>query len=135
VRLLLLAAIAISAYAAEPPLATTHWTLVTVAGKPALSGPGIREAFLTFDSKTSRVGGNSGCNGTGGSFATKGNELKFDQMISTQMACAKTMEQERAFFKALENTRTYKVSEQLLDLLDSSGKVLARFEAKNRTER
>jgi heat shock protein HslJ len=129
------ATIAISACAAEPPLSATHWTLVTVAGKPAVSGPGTREAYLTFDSKTSRVDGNTGCNSTGGSFATKGDELKFDRMISTQMACAKTMEQERAFFKALENTRTYKVSGQHLELLDSSGKTLARLEAKNQTSR
>jgi heat shock protein HslJ len=46
------------------------------------------------------------------------------------MACMKGMETEKAFLKALGQVAGWRITGQQLELLDSSGNVLARFEGR-----
>jgi heat shock protein HslJ len=50
-------------------------------------------------------------------------------MASTMMACPTGMDTEQAFTQALGKAMSWKITGQELDLFDSSGKSLARFEA------
>jgi heat shock protein HslJ len=46
------------------------------------------------------------------------------------MACPEGMETEREFMTALEQVRSWKIFGEYLELLDSNGGFLARFEAR-----
>ena len=51
-------------------------------------------------------------------------------MMATQMACP-SIGAERAFLRALGQTRRYRVSGRMLELLDDRGRLLARLEERN----
>ena len=73
-----------------PSLTGTYWKLTEVNGKPvgeAEEGK-RREIYLTLKAKETRVSGNAGCNGFGGTYTLKadGFGLSFSQMMRTQMA-------------------------------------------------
>ena len=48
-------------------------------------------------------------------------------MAGTRMACAQGMEVEQAFLEAVGQVSRWKITGGKLQLLDSTGKVLARF--------
>ncbi len=60
--------------------------------------------------------------------AADGSNLKFGPVASTEMFCQDRMDTESAFFKALGNTRTFKISGDNLFLSDSAKTVVAKFE-------
>lgn len=62
------------------------------------------------------AGGRGGCNGYGGTFAVDGDSIRFSQLVSTLMACVDqaVMDQEAAYFRALESAARYEVFEDQL---------------------
>jgi copper homeostasis protein (lipoprotein) len=115
--------------AAAAPLEGTTWKLVALAGRSISSQDEERAPTLTLDSKDHRANGSGGCNRFGGGYALKGDELSFDPLISTKMYCEGVMDQEQAYFTALEATRGWRVNGRELELTGAGGEVLARFEA------
>ena len=101
------------------------------AGKttPALSGT---EVTLTFDRGTLRetgtVSGSTGCNRYSTDYATRGDELIFEDVAVTEMACqepAGVMEQEELYLNFLENVSGYyQKSDGRLHLPISGGREL-----------
>lgn len=84
-------------------------------------------AVLTFDSKD-QVSGNLGCNGFGGKYKVKNDQIVFDAIASTLMACPEPqMQQEQAAFAVLTGNVDYKLEAGILTLT-KDGKVLV-FEA------
>ena len=71
------------------------------------------------------------CNQLTGGYTLDGSRLTFGQMAGTLMACPTGMDTERAFLNALGQVRTTKITRQHLNVLDASGKFLARFEARH----
>jgi heat shock protein HslJ len=67
----------------------------------------------------------------GGSYRLNGDRLSLDSLVTTLMACAEGMETEKAFLDALGQVTTWRIAGQQLELLDGSGKVIARFEARH----
>lgn len=115
------------------PLAGTYWKAVelrSVRVPPAggESGP-PRQAHLRLDAAEGRVGGTGGCNMMGGRYATKGDAIEFNEVISTMMACIHGMEGDRHLTEALQAARRWVVTGRQLELVDSTGKSVARFEA------
>jgi heat shock protein HslJ len=55
--------------------------------------------------------------------------LIFSQIVSTMMACTSGMDIEQVFLKALGRVTNWSITGQNLDLFDSRGTLLARFEA------
>ncbi len=88
-----------------------------------------KKPYLVLDSKSRRVSGNGGCNRLTGKYEAKANRVTFGEMASTMLTCPTGMDTEQAFTQALEKVMTWKITGQELDLFDSSGKSLARFEA------
>ena len=75
--------------------------------------------------------GSGGCNRLTGSYEVNGDRLTFGQMAGTMMACPEGMETEKVFLGALGQASTARITRQHLDLLDSAGNVVARFEARH----
>ena len=112
-------------------LENTYWKL-TYLGKAAVTvSSQQREPHLVFDSESHRVSGSGGCNGLTGSYEVKGDELTFRQMASTMMACPEGMDTEKAFLKALEDVKTWRIKKRKLELFDAGGDAVAIFEARD----
>lgn len=85
---------------------------------PAPAVPDV-EAGLTFK-EDGTVTGNSGCNGFGGNYKVEGDQITFDQIVSTLMACDDPrMAQESAVQKALSGTASFKIKGNTLTLTNN----------------
>jgi heat shock protein HslJ len=104
----------------------TAWVLSSLPGGAALAGvtPTAR-----FDS--GRMAGTDGCNRYSVAFRTAGASIAIGPRgISTQMACPPDqMKQAEAFMAALSAAKSYRASDERLQLLGADGAVLASFAA------
>ncbi|MCD7058719.1 META domain-containing protein [Pelagibacterium xiamenense] len=119
----LFAGVALSRSADIHPLVGTHWSLSSLGGAQTPEGA---TATLNFGEEND-IGGNGGCNVFGGSVTFKGEAgLDISEVFSTMMACEPPkMEQERAFFDALEAAAGFSLEGDTLTLLDDGDETLA----------
>lgn len=110
-------------------LENTHWRLVQLDTHNMSEIELQRAPHLIFQPDQQRVSGFAGCNQMTGSYETNGEKLKFSQMAGTMMACAQGMDLEQNFHKALAEVTGWRVVGTKLELLDSAGNTVARFEA------
>lgn len=105
-----------------------EWRLVQIGGAAATTA-GAATPTLRFGAD-GRMTGNTGCNSTGGAYTVDGDRLTFGALVMTKRACAASAANrlERTFAGALQATRSYRVTEARLELLDGSGNVVAQFE-------
>ncbi|HLO18232.1 MAG TPA: META domain-containing protein [Anaerolineales bacterium] len=97
------------------------WKL-TSYGPASTQTPAVAdaEANLAFN-QDGTVTGNSGCNSFGGNYKVKGDQITFDQIVSTLMACDDPrMKQEDAVHKVLTDTTTYKIEGNTLTLTNNN---------------
>lgn len=123
------AATASAAPADASALSANHWRLTD-----AKSAQGQRIAALfanadkpvQLDFVDGRVGVSNTCNRMGGSYSVAGDELKFDRMASTMMACtdARLMALDQEVGKRLEGSLKFAQSADTLTLTTASGDVL-----------
>ena len=79
-----------------------------------------------------KLGGNSGCNSYGGSYATSKDKVKISDIIHTMMACEEpTPDFETNFFGMLENATSAQVVGKKLLLQDNKGHFLRFVRAGN----
>jgi len=110
-------------------LLETYWKLTRLGGKPVTVAPNQREPHMVLRQDQSRVGGFAGCNSFTGTYKLDGNQLSFNGVAATMMACLQGMEQEAEFLKVLDGVRSYRITGEHLELLDANGAALAGFEA------
>jgi len=110
------------------PLRGTYWKLMRLGEAPAEVSAGQAEPHLVFASDALQVSGSGGCNRITGGFTLEGDRVHLGPLAGTRMASANGMQQEQRFLKSLNDVERYRMSGQQLELLDSSGAVLARFE-------
>jgi len=115
--------------APDRTLTNTYWKLIELNGMAVKVLPQRPEPHLVLHSENRRLAGSGGCNRFQGSYTLEGESLAFAQVASTMMACVDGMEQETAFFRTLESVRAWKIRGDGLELLDGSGRVVARFVA------
>jgi putative lipoprotein len=65
-----------------------------------------------------------------GVYELNGDKLRFSGVGATKMACKGGMDTESQFLSSLLRVKAWKLAGQQLELSDSTGAVLARFEAK-----
>jgi|GEM_PF-2897993 len=95
-------------FMASLTLENTAWQLDTLAGSELVPDSSIT---MEFDAE-GRVAGSAGCNRYTTSYMVDANNLSFSMAAATMMACApELMEQERAFFNALETASTFELSQ------------------------
>jgi len=117
------------ASAAAVPLADTQWSLATLGGRLLdTAGPAIT---LQLQSQNPRVTGFAGCNRMFGGYLLDGDQLKFDQLGATKMACLEEarMKLEQDYLQMLTQVAGWKIDGSSLLLLDANGATLATFTA------
>ena len=96
-----------------PSLAGTAWTLVSY-GSPDAPTPVVTgvQSTLIFGTSGS-VNGSGGCNSYGGQYTVQGDQISFQQIMHTMMACAdeQVNQQEQKFLLALQNAGSFDISE------------------------
>lgn len=108
----------------------TQWKLEQMEGIPAEAITREADFFtLTFNAADTMVNGRTNCNRFFGRYALNGNELEFDNMGMTRMACPE-MEYENAFVEMLNGVDGYAIEGETLTLL-GNGKALATFKAQS----
>lgn len=100
-------------------LVGTQWRLTALDGAPV---PADVTTTLTFSEEG--INGNGGCNGYGSGVEATGTGITFTNVFSTMMACP-NLDQEQAFFAALDKTRTYAITDGTLQLKNADGDVVA----------
>lgn len=106
-----------------------YWKLVELNGQPV---PALdREPYLILKTGDGRVTGFGGCNGFSGSYTLDeaASRIRFGEIASTMMACAKGMETEQAFHQVLRNADNYSLAGDHLTLNRARMAPLARFDA------
>jgi heat shock protein HslJ len=115
---------------AAPKIRDTRWNLVALGNKqlaPADTQRATPHIILAPDSK--QVSGSGGCNRMFGVYELTGDNLRFSGVGSTKMACKGGMDTETQFLGALLRVKTWKITGQQLELSDSTGALLAKFDA------
>lgn len=114
---------------ADALLRNTYWKLTHLGETPTRTAARQREAHLIFAAAQQRVFGSGGCNRITGGFELADDKLLLSRIVATRMACPDGVEQEQLFLKSLGDVEHYRIDGNQLELLDRSGKVIARFTA------
>jgi len=109
-------------------LTNTRWVLRVLNDKKIFTPEKGKEAFITLSKDGNKANGVGSCNNFFTTYTLSGKNLSFGPVASTEMFCEGQMDTETAFFKAISNTKTYKISGNYLYLSDSS-KVIAKLES------
>ena len=120
---------AVAPSAASPDLRTTRWQLVALGDKAVAVADTQRAPHLIMQAGSKQVTGSGGCNRMFGVYELNGDALHFSGIGSTKMACPSGMDIETAFLPALLKVAKWRVVGRQLELSDSAGMVLARFDA------
>lgn len=110
-------------------LERARWRPVQIGGRNVNASG--QEPWIEFDPRTSHIDGSGGCNRITGGYEVTGTSLRIHTLASTMMSCP-SMDTERAFLRALDRTRTYRVMGGTLELYDDTGDLLARLEERAR---
>ena len=116
--------------APDKTLEDSRWRLVTLGGHAVQVHGDQREPWIVLESRTKRVTGSGGCNRISGGYEAGRGSLRFSRIASTMMACP-SLEVETQFLRALDATRSGRVSGRTLELLDAKGTVVAVLEEAN----
>lgn len=108
------------------PLEGTTWKLAQMPGIPAAAIEQESDSFvLELSAADKMVAGRTNCNRFFGKYELKGNEIDFDDMGMTRMACP-DMQYESAFIEMLDDADRYKIRGAELTLFND-GRTLASF--------
>lgn len=114
---------------ADTGIREKYWKLIELYGRPVTVREGGREPHLIIRQEESRVTGNSGCNGFGGTCELNEatGRIRFSKIAATQMACmGENVEGE--FFKVLGEADNFTTDGRFLSLNKARMAPLARFE-------
>jgi heat shock protein HslJ len=107
-----------------------EWRLVSVVSENGLLTTGnVKKQTTLKIENDGKAAGQGGCNAFSGIAIINGTNIKFDKLVTTQMACF-DMKIETAFFEALNNTDSYVLESENLKL-KKGNTVIATFTAKN----
>lgn len=122
--------------AASAPLVDTQWNLAQLGGQVISGSDGANAVGLKLDAQNPRVTGFGGCNRMFGGYSLNGEELKFDQVGATKIACLdeSRMRLEQSYFDMLARVARWKITDNNLMLLDTEGATLGTFIARTAAE-
>ncbi len=109
-----------------PDLEGTSWLLVEINGQPVLDG-----SAPTLVIENESIGGDGSCNAFGGEYTAENGKLNISNIFSTLMYCDDTMDQEFAYFTALEEAAGYQVMDGNLQILNADGQVTLTLAPQN----
>ena len=107
-----------------------RWVLTEMKEVPVQQSGTRRDAYLEFMPADKKMAGNAGCNRiSGGYLLEKKNTIKFQEVISTKMAC-QDMAFETTFLSLLNEVNKFEQQGSILTLKDDR-KVLLKFEQRS----
>lgn len=107
-------------------LTGTHWVLTEIDGSEVDEEPAEEPRYLTFEPDRT-LHGYGGCNRISGTYLVKGDVFLFNRELTTRVACGTGMDIENQILRALDESETYRIEGQLLQLIDQNDEVRARF--------
>jgi heat shock protein HslJ len=119
------------AAASAVPLVNTSWRLTNLGDRVIENPDGGNAVSLQLQPTNMRVTGFAGCNRMFGGYLLNADQLKFDQLGATKMACVdqSRMKLEQDYFQMLSAVARWKITGSSLELLDAGGGTLATFTA------
>jgi heat shock protein HslJ len=117
------------ARAASPP--SGAWVVSAVRRDHDLAPPIVGTSLTVDFDEAGRASGSAGCNRYTAAYSASDSDLRFSPTASTRMFCADppgVMEQEAAFLAALVETVTFRLADDSLQLLDTSGTVVVALD-------
>lgn len=112
------------------------WEL-TMIDNEALSASSFSNGlpFIDINIKDREVNGNTGCNSFSGKVTSEGEKIKFENILSTEMACQ--FRRDKEIFDALQNCNNYFIDNGILTLKsdDAVRAVFQKYEGKVRIQR
>lgn len=78
---------------------------------------------IVLDFEKNTISGNAGCNNYSGVIITKGNQIKFENLVATKMYCG-NMNIEKEFMKKLATITSFNVTDNQFLLLDEAEKLV-----------
>ncbi len=107
-------------------LVGSQWILIAY-GAAGEENPLIADSTITLEfGEDDRVAGSGGCNTYSSTYTVENDTIAFSGVISTLKACAETgiMEQEQAYFGALQSTTSYEIVDDQLIITYGDGQQL-----------
>jgi heat shock protein HslJ len=105
--------------AQDSPLTGSEWVLESLNGKTPIEGKAITLRF-----GDAAIEGSGGCNTYGGSYTASEENLSLSDLYWTEIGCpepAGILEQEQAYFEALNGAARYRMEGDRLELYDEGG--------------
>ena len=99
-----------------------QWKLIHLDDQAFLLDKGQETPMLNIQSGDHTVNGTTGCNRLNGTYEVAGDSIRFDEIITTKMACKGDTENQ--FLKALRKVNIYKVENEQLMLMDDEKTLL-----------
>jgi heat shock protein HslJ len=117
--------------ASAVPLVSTNWRLTLLGDRVIDNADGPSAVGLQLQPENMRLTGFAGCNRMFGGYLLNADQLKFDQVGATKMACLdeSRMKLEQEYFTMLSAVARWKITDRTLELADSTGTPLATFAA------
>jgi heat shock protein HslJ len=105
---------------------TGTWKLISYNQTPA-----VPDVETSIEFKDGQVSGNVGCNGFGGEYAVDGDQITFDKMMSTLMACTDPIgTQESVTFAVMSGTASFNLEGNQLTITSADGSSVIVLEKK-----
>ncbi|HUF39170.1 MAG TPA: META domain-containing protein [Anaerolineales bacterium] len=118
----------------SPLLEGTSWALASfgLAGEESPETPVLEGTEVTLVFQVGGLaGGSGGCNSFGGNYSVTGDQIAFNQIAATEMACLGdgVMEQEQKYYEALGSAERFELSEGTLRIWYDGGAGVLTFTA------
>jgi len=107
-------------------LTGTYWMPIEIDNQNWSDLSGGSSAFLLLNADNS-FESYSACNKITGTYLVKSEVLLINREVGVRLACPDGMEKETLFIEALDDSETYRIDEDILELIDQNEKVRARF--------
>ena len=104
------------------PLAS-QWILETIEHPYFKSKPISKISFINISKEINNFSGNGGCNSISGQLKVDNNQIKFSNIIATEMACDH-LTQEQIFIQYLEKSNKYVIQGGQITLFENNTKLM-----------
>lgn len=118
--LLTMIALAACADGEGSPSIEGQWELVSY-GPVSKQIPALPDVETSFEFMDGQMSGNVGCNGFGGEYSIKGDQIEFGPVMSTMMYCEEIAEQESSTLAVFQETASFVLDGDTLTIKSTDG--------------
>ena len=127
--ILFVLALILTACSSTKPDLSGDWKLVSY-GDIANPTPALPDVDTSITFENGQMGGNVGCNGFGGGYSIKGDQMEFGPVMSTMMYCEAVAEQESSTLAVFQETASFVLDGDTLTITSADGAMSIVLERK-----